>query len=231
MNATRLLRLHPLSFLSKAIVFTSCVWCLSPAKAVISISEQFFVNQAIPDGSYIGLTDTQLVSTDIIAINEITVSIDILDGFNGDLYAYLSFDGDFAVLLNRSGRTLTNPFGYADEGYNVTFDDAAPNGDIHLYQFTLDPAFSPLTGTWQPSGRDIDPDDAFDTTPRTAWLSSFHGLDPNGNWSLFIADMETGGAATLESWTINITGVIPEPSAFALLAGMLGLSWVMLRRR
>lgn len=200
--------------------------------AIISEEYPFNVNQTIPDGSPVGIADTRYITTDIISITDITVSIEVLGGFNGDLYAYLSNGSDIAILLNRSGRTADNPPGYADEGYSVTFSDAALNGDIHLYQDTLDPMFSPITGTWQPSARDIDPALSLDTISRTAFLSTFQGTNPNGNWTLYFADIESGGVATFESWSLQITGVIPEPSSalLSLLSGSLLLLLLLFRR-
>ena len=68
------------------------------------------------------------------------------------------------MLLNRVGRTASNPVGFADSGLDVSFDDAAANGDIHVYRaVTNPPAGTPLTGTWQPDGRLADPAVVLDT--------------------------------------------------------------------
>lgn len=204
-----------------AAATVSLVVC-TPAHAILSNSFDFGVSKMIPDGTSVGIADTRSIATEIVSITALTVSIETSGGFNGDLYAYHSNGTDLAVLLNRSGRSASDPFGYADEGYQETFDDSAANGDIHLYQETIDPMFGPITGTWQPSARDIDPGLALDTTPRTATLSSFIGTNPNGNWTLYFADIESGGIATWDSWSMEITGVIPEPSmhwlpSFAIL--------------
>jgi hypothetical protein len=48
-------------------------------------------------------------------------------------------------------------------------------------------------------------------------LDSFNGLDPNGSWTLYIADVASGGGfGTLRSWGLEITA-IPEPTPAALL--------------
>jgi len=59
-------------------------------------------------------------------------------------------------------------------------------------------------------------------------MNSFIGLDPNGNWTLFVADQAAGETSTLQSWTLTITGV-PEPSA--ALFGGLGVLLLLRRRR
>jgi subtilisin-like proprotein convertase family protein len=64
------------------------------------------------------------------------------------------------------------------------------------------------------------------TDARPAMLADFIGLDPNGNWTLFVADQNPGDTSTLQSWTLTITAV-PEPSA-ALLSF---LGAVLLLRR
>ena len=146
----------------------------------------------------------------------------------------LQHSSGFSVLLNRPGRSTGNPFGYADSGFTVTLDDAAANGDIHDYQnVTVPGAGSPLTGTWQPDARNVDPADAMDTTSRTAYLSSFDGLDANGDWTLFLADIEYGAASTLDSWSLEVTGleVIPEPTNVALaIFGSLAAGWVGMQK-
>ena len=46
----------------------------------------------------------------------------------------------------------------------------------------------------------------------TALLSSFNGLNANGNWTLYIADVSGGSVSTLTSWTLEIAAV-PEPGS------------------
>ncbi len=45
--------------------------------------------------------------------------------------------------------------------------------------------------------------------------SKFGGDDPSGTWTLFFADVSSGGNATLDSWSLGITAV-PEPVNVAL---------------
>ena len=58
-------------------------------------------------------------------------------------------------------------------------------------------------------------------------LSNFTGLNPNGTWTLFVADQSAGAQSTLQSWSMTITGV-PEPSCALLL---LTTSLLLARRR
>jgi len=134
--------------------------------------------------------------------------------WNGDLYCYLTHSSGYTVLLNRVGRRSTSSLGYGDEGFNVTFDDASTNGDIHIYRRTLSTNESmsisgALTNVWAPDGRTANPATVLDTSSRTALLSSFNGLNPNGEWVLFVADMESGDIFTLDNWGLEITGYTP----------------------
>lgn len=196
----------------------------------ITLTEGWLVNLDVPDNDPAGVSDTRILTTSILSIESVTVSIVLSSTFamwNGDFYAYLVHDTGFAVLLNRVGRTATDPDGYGDAGFNVTFSDLAPN-DIHGYQSTTNPAGGVLTGTWQPDGRNMDPYLAIDATPRSATLSSFDGLDANGAWTLFVADVAAGGEARLASWSLTVTGQIPEPSRTMLIA--VALACVLLGR-
>ena len=174
------------------------------------------LNLRIPDGSPVGLANSVIISTPIERITEMTVTLNVTSGFNGDLLAYLVHDSGHAVLLNRPGKTLANPFGYGDAGFNVTFDDTATNGDIHNYRLTLSdnpntPLPGALTNAWVPDGRDTDPALVLDTAPRPATLSAFTGLNPNGRWTLFVADVDALYASTLVSWGLQILGTNAPP--------------------
>lgn len=173
----------------------------------------FSVNEAVPANNVLGLTLAEnLTLPSNLSISSVEVGLDISGGYNGDLYAYLAGpDGGFAVLLNRVGvSNSASEFGYSDSGMNVNFEDSAAN-DIHYYQNV--PGYS-LTGTiWQPDGENIDPNSppADFTGTQTAMLSSFDGANPNGTWTLFLADVSSGSQSTVVSWSLDIT-MVPEPS-------------------
>jgi subtilisin-like proprotein convertase family protein len=194
-------------------------------------------NLAIPDGSLSGVSDTQTISTPYTEITSITVSLDIsaIDGYSGDLYATLIHDGGYVVLLNRPGRTLVSGFGYSDGQIEVTFAAGAGNGDVHDYRLSLTgsdttPLTGPLSGTWEPDGRTTDPLSVLRTDSRMATLESFNGLDPNGNWTLFVADLSSGSAHQLDGWGLELT-LVPEPGAWAVVTGLSLLGLLVWREK
>lgn len=85
-----------------------------------------------------------------------------------------------------------------------------------------------VSGFYQPDARNADPDLVLDTTLRSAFLSSFNGLNANGNWTLFVSDNSAADESMLEGWGLTISGA-PEPSRALLL--MMGLGGTLLRRR
>jgi len=191
------------------------------AQAALFTLSSGTLNTAIPDGNVNGLQST-LTFNDAYFDNvlDVNVRLNISGGYNGDLYAYLTHGSGFSGLLNRSGRTGANSFGYGDAGFNITLDDQ--NGtDIHAYGGN---GGAQLTGTWQPDARNINPATVLDTDARTAFLNAFNGLDANGGWTLFIADVSGGDVSTLVSWELDITAV-PEPTTVALgiFGGVLAL--------
>ena len=165
-----------------------CVCLLVPGRSDAAVVMVSFtgINQAVPDGSPLGWSDTRTVSADFDFITSVAVSLEISGGFNGDLYAQLTHSSGFAVLLNRVGRTATNTSGYSDSGIDIEIDDSAVSAeDVHNYRVTLFgnntvPLNNPLTGTWKSDGRAVDPGSVLDTSARTAMLGSFNGLDPDG---------------------------------------------------
>jgi subtilisin-like proprotein convertase family protein len=203
-----------------AVVTAALLW-INLAGAQTTTNYTFNVNRAIPDADPNGFAVTANLTGISGTIINLTVSLDITGGFNGDLYAYLAGpNGGFVVLLNRPGVTGTgSAFGYADAGFNVTFDDSAANGSIHYYQNIIQPNGGQLTGIWQPDGANIDPQSspsAFLTAGQTAMLASFNGNDPNGAWTLFLADLSAGGQSTFVSWGLTIS-TVPEPGSMALV--------------
>ncbi|MBM3884032.1 MAG: PEP-CTERM sorting domain-containing protein [Verrucomicrobia bacterium] len=203
----------PLARFACQVVLCCGASLLGWAQYHFTTSASYTTSLPIPDNNLAGVADTRLFSSPIQSITEVKITLDIQGGYNGDLYGYLTYGTGFAVLLNRTGRTASAPFGYADSGFSVTLADAAPNGDIHNYQLTLDPGGSALTGTWQPDARNVHPATALDTTARGAFLNAFNTFDPNGSWTLYLADVSPVGTATLTGWGLEISGTspIPEP--------------------
>jgi subtilisin-like proprotein convertase family protein len=165
------------------------------------------VNKVIPDGNAAGVHDVRTITSQIAFLTSVRVRLNISGKFNGDLYGYVRHSTGLAILLNRPGRTLSNFAGYEDSGLDVVFSDLANTNDIHNYRLVTTPlSGSPLTGTWQPDARFIDPDLVTDVSPRTAFLSALTNLNANGDWTLFLADMYSGGTNFLNSWGIEIQG-------------------------
>jgi subtilisin-like proprotein convertase family protein len=181
----------------------------------------------IPDGSLTGWSDTRTVSGPAGAISDVSVTLNLSGGWNGDLYAYLVHSSGFAVLLNRVGRDNSSGPGYSTSGMSsVVLNDAATGGDAHLVS-------APATGgSYQPDGRNISPlasQSSFQSASRTALLSSFNGLNMNGSWTLFLADVSGGDQTAVTSWGLDIASV-PEPRsliegslAVLFLGGCIGL--------
>jgi subtilisin-like proprotein convertase family protein len=187
-----------------------------------AITTNWTGSQVIPDNNGSGVAFTFNISAGSpLVITNVTVDLSISGGWNGDLYAYLSHGSGFSVLLNRIGSTSSNPGGSGVSGMNVEFSDSYLT-DIHT---TL---ANPLTGDFAPDGRFVNPYTALDTDPRTAFLSSFNGLDPNGSWTLFFADVSPLSTSTIQNWTVNLGVTVPEPSSVAII--LVGGAMILKRR-
>jgi hypothetical protein len=228
---------------TKNLAFLAAAMSLAGAGQA-AVFEFNSLNAEIPDGTGTVLVNSQLISTSITSLQELRVTLNIsgtepggAGGYNGDLYAALRFNDTLAVLINRPGVGVSgaDTFGYSDSGFNVTFADSAIHGDIHTYRFSLfgDHTTSlsgPLTGTWAPDGRNVDPLFVMDALPRDAMLSVFSGINPNGTWQLLLSDEIPGGISRLDSWSLELVPV-PEPHEYALLTGALLLGFALFRSR
>ena len=220
----------------KTICLLSLFAAAAPAAAATysaTWNSGFTAGTAIPDGTTAGWSDVRSlpIPADHV-VTDVTVSISLSGGWNGDLYAYLThpLTGSAAVLLNRPGRTSGNALGYADGVLNVVFSDAAAAGDIHFYQGV--PGSAALIasgGAWQPDGRQVSPLSVTGSEPRTAMLAGFDGMAPaSAGWTLFVADLASGDVHTIANWGLTVT-TVPEPGTSAAL--ILGGIALTLRRR
>lgn len=184
----------------------------------------FSIGETLPGGGAVigdppsaGLARVLDLSTPANEITDITLTLDIANApgstaWNGDFYVQLtSPQGTVAVALNQPGVGSPGDAGYGDMGLNITINDSA-GADIHNYQtvaYTLSGA-GQLTGAWQSDGR------TSPTSPtRGAQLGSLLGQDPNGAWTLLVADESSGNQGRLVGWGVSGVGItaVPEPAA------------------
>jgi subtilisin-like proprotein convertase family protein len=152
---------------------------------------------AITDGSPVGVYTQGTVSGLGSSLTSITVGFNITGGFDGNLYAYLvAPNGQVVTLLNHIG---TGTYGSMASGFGSGFVlQAGTAQDLYSTAGNGTPG-QQLNGTFQVAG-----------------LSSFTGINANGQWTLFFADtVAGGGTSVLTSWTLNLTAV-PEPVTLAL---------------
>ncbi|MFM1770732.1 MAG: hypothetical protein RJA22_3261, partial [Verrucomicrobiota bacterium] len=177
----------------------------------------YLVNAVVPDNDLNGLASTKYVASPIGVLTDVNVRLHLTNGYNGDLYAYLVHESGFSVLLNRVGRTAADTLGYADYGFDITLDDQATN-DVHNYRQALFGTNNialagVLTNAWQPDARSTAPFSVLDTDARTQFLTNFNGLNPNGEWTLYVADVSGVDISTLVSWGLEFCGYPPVPLA------------------
>jgi subtilisin-like proprotein convertase family protein len=156
----------------------------------------------IPDNNPSGVAYSINFAASGLTVGNITVSINLSGGYNGDIYAYLSHGSQISTLLNGPSPGLSG------SAMNLTFVEG-----------TGSPI--PTTSSANLSGN------------YTAYtdLATFNNTAPNGNWTLFFADLSPGDTSTLNSFSIDITAV-PEPVNVALVifGGLLAV-WSAVRWR
>lgn len=194
------------------------------SQANADFSEIWDISEAIPDNKATGWSDTRTLFDIEGDIVDVTVHLKLTGGWNGDLYGYLQHGSGFSVLLNRPGRTAGNPDGSSVSGMDAIFSDSATvtTHDAGIFSWSL----------LQPDGRPVSPFVISDPQAgRTAMLSDFIGLDPNGTWTLFMADLSPIGTSTVVNWGLTIeTSAVPETGTFAG-AGFLLACGLFARRR
>ena len=212
---------------------------ISAAAGTVSLNSA--PNALVPDGTATPLANKITVAPTPGRVTDVNVSVNLAGdpyGWNGDLYLALSHNGRLSVLLNRTGRTSGDPLGFDDDGgFAVTFDDAATD-DIHSYRSALTTPLGsgdPLTGTWQPDARSVDPDDVTTSSLRDSFLAVFNDASPSGDWVLQVADLSAGGTFRLLDWSLDLTFSEAMPDGGNVLAigagALVGLGWWQRRAR
>jgi|CZKV01.1.fsa_nt_gi subtilisin-like proprotein convertase family protein len=205
-------------FMKKQILFfTLTMGMMLQATAGLSYSYQG-LGYSIPDGNDSGVFSTIVVNGANLSLSDITVTLNVSDGYNGDLYAYLSYNGTLVTLLNRigvgtSGGNGGTASGNSDAGFTIILGSSGT--DVH----TAANGALAANGSYLADGRNIDPSSSpvsFDAAGTQNLNGSYGGMDPNGTWTLFFADVSGGGGtSTVNGWSLDITAV-PEPVNVAL---------------
>ncbi len=172
------------------------------------------LNVLIPDNNLSGVASQVNFNSAISQITSVTVTVNVAgappndpNAWDGDYVAYLEYDSVLVYLLQNPG---TPPYGSPGNGFNITFSDAAGVNPLNL---TSDPNLNTtatISGTYNPAGN----------------LGAFNGLNPNGTWTMFIADTSAGDIGTLTSWSMSVAGLPDSAGTFLLLTigvGLLGL--------
>jgi len=163
-----------------------------------TLDEGYMPGLTVTGGDPVGVVDREAFDDaqagDTVA--DMTVNLQLLGGYNGDLYVSLiAPDGTSAVLLDEPGAGV-NGFGASGAGMNITLSDDSANA------IQNETSAIPLTNTYQPA--DL--------------LTVFQGAPAAGTWVLYCANLGMGdGPTTLVSWGMDITVLpAPEPSASEL---------------
>jgi subtilisin-like proprotein convertase family protein len=209
-----------IKFLLSAALATGLTlpFCPAVVASPITVTDSTSPNAVIPDNNLSGLASSITMSSGISSLTDVQVTVDVVGAptaWNGDYYAYLQYSSGLVVLLNNLGASPGTPFGSAGNGFDITFSDAAAN--VSTAPGLNTPAA--LSGTYAPQAGSLD--------------STFGGLDPDGVWTLFIADREPGGVGELASWSLQVTGnaavagVPDRGNTFALFLASAGLLFAL----
>ena len=184
------------------------------------------LNQRIPDSPVGGAAYSFAFQDTGLQIGNLTVTLSISGGYDGDLYASLAHGSSYAILLNRVGGGVGNPYGSGASGFTITLNMGLLN-DIHSATGT---SGQPITGNnFSADGR-VNYTDTIRDTSHT--LDVFNHADPSGTWTLFFADLSPGSLSTLNDWSLDIA-TVPEPvnAALSCFAGLFLLITLVRSRR
>lgn len=195
----------------KNILITALLLAAIGARA--DVIQTFTPDLTIPEGNPVGVVDSESFTLAVAGglVGSVQVGLTTSGGYNGDLYAYLvAPNGSMVVLMNQPGTTV-DPFGAQSSGMNLTLSD---DGATSIQSVTGG-AGTTLTGTYQADSALV----TFDNSP------------VNGEWSLYFADLGSGGGSpVLDSWSLDVD-VVPEPENAALVVFLIILLIAAVCRR
>jgi subtilisin-like proprotein convertase family protein/subtilisin family serine protease len=141
------------------------------------------VTASIPDNDGVGISTDLAVSGLTGTISDLDVTLDITHSRVGDLQVQLRGPNNFSINL------VERRGGIGADFVGTILDDQATAG--------MEWGDAPFTGRFRPE------------IP----LSNFHGIDPNGTWTLTVSDLAEGTTGTLNSWSLGVqtTSAATEP--------------------
>lgn len=175
------------------------------------------------DGTIGSMVSLTVLATDVGALTDVNVTVDIAHTWAGDLTMKLqSPSGTLISLVSRAGyaEPADDGSGCCGESSDLvfgniyTFDDAAASSSETMGSGGEDPiaSFSLFS-----SGFGTD-----------HGLTSLNGESSAGVWTLYIGDGAAGDVGVFDGFTLSLSGV-PAPGALALL-GLAGLAGTRRRR-
>jgi uncharacterized repeat protein (TIGR01451 family) len=140
---------------------------------------------SIPDNDPAGVSSPVVVSNIVTAISKVTVSLDIIHQYDGDLRLELiAPDGTTCLLSANNGRSGRN-YGTAcaPETARTTFDDAAATA--------ITAGNAPFAGSFQ-------------SQQPLAIFNGKNGTNVNGIWQLHVVDEIGGLIGIIQCWSLSI---------------------------
>jgi subtilisin-like proprotein convertase family protein len=196
-------------------------WAQATLQPILNYTQNFG-GGTILDGNPVGQVFTgnfnNAASWDQVV--SLTVGLNVSGGYNGDLYAYLiAPNGTVMMLMNQPGVGV-NGIGASGSGMNITLSSGntgdgllAPNSGA--IQNETSGAYLGNPGNQASAVYSALGSLAFQTVSDAQNLGPT-GSAANGTWTLYFADVASGGGnETLNSWTLNLA-VVPEPVTLAL---------------
>jgi hypothetical protein len=158
---------------------------------------------AIPD--YPGTGASSLITSTgsgLVAVSSLTFTI--TGGWAGDYTLALQYT-DGTAAISTTYFSLLQGGAAKNSGFdNVTLTSVSGYGDITTAGSTT--SSSAITGTYSVN------------------FSAFDSVSANGDWILFVRDLQSGDSGTLTGWSLELTAV-PEPVnlALAILGAVAGI--------